>query len=102
MRRIFDEFALQCQSMNSIASGLNRDGIRAPRGGKWHVATVKELLRQRAYRGDFTYNRRKSGQFYICDEKGAVVEANQSTRAKAWQTTDLWRNHQGWGLQGIN
>lgn len=31
-------------SMNAIAARLNADGIRTPRGGRWHCQTVKRIL----------------------------------------------------------
>ncbi len=88
VRRIFDEFVKQLSSMNAIASRLNADKIPAPRGGVWHVATVRDLLMQPAYAGEFTYNRKQSGQFHILNESGEVVEATPETRKNHWKLND--------------
>ncbi|MCE9608497.1 MAG: recombinase family protein [Planctomycetia bacterium] len=89
VRRIFDEFGNRFRSMNAIASDLNREKTPGRRGGKWHVASIKELLSRRAYVGDFQYNRRKSGQFFILDSKGDIVDAsNRPSDSPPWKETD--------------
>jgi site-specific DNA recombinase len=86
--RIFREFVTELRSLNSITARLNAEGIPASRGGKWYVSTVKEVLTQRAYCGDFTYNRKKSGRFYIVDAAGEVVEADNRP-SPVWKPTDV-------------
>jgi DNA invertase Pin-like site-specific DNA recombinase len=63
IRRIFDEFAAG-RSARSIAAGLNRDGIRSPRGGAWGTNTINGsrsrssgILYNEAYIGRVVYNR---------------------------------------------
>lgn len=85
--RVFNEF-VEGRSLNGICSRLNMENIPAPLGGKWHVASLKRLLQQRAYRGDFVYNQRKSGQFSICDANFKVVEATAEHRRRAWKATE--------------
>jgi len=69
--------------MNWIAGQLNKQGTPGPRGGKWYRATVKEMLTRRAYRGDFSFNEQRSGQFYQIDDNREVVESNGTTQRKA-------------------
>jgi DNA invertase Pin-like site-specific DNA recombinase len=85
VKRIFEEY-LTGHSMNGVAERLNRDGLKAPRGGLWHNASIREILTQPAYKGAFAYNRQQSGQFHILDAAGEVVDADQRT-TPAWQRT---------------
>lgn len=52
------------RSTLQIAEGLNRDGIRAPRGGQWNRSTISGnagrgngILNNRLYRGEIVYGR---------------------------------------------
>jgi len=83
VRWIFDQFVNHKRAMNWIAGELNRKGVPGPRGGKWYRATIKEMLDRRAYRGDFSFNEQRSGQFYQIDDNREVVEANGTTQRKA-------------------
>ena len=89
VRWVFDQFANCCTSMNHIAGELNRKKVPARKGGKWYVATVKNLLRERAYRGDFVYNEKKSGQFHIINGKHEVEKVSRyaDRQRKAWKAT---------------
>ncbi|MCF0113832.1 MAG: recombinase family protein, partial [Erysipelotrichaceae bacterium] len=52
VRRIYREF-LEGASLNDIAKGLERDGIKT--GGKkdkWHLSTIQGILRNEKYMGD--------------------------------------------------
>lgn len=77
VRRIFNRFVERKQSMNSIAAELNEEKIPAPRGGKWFVGGIKELLQRPAYRGDFTYGRRQQGRFFTTAKDKEVVEVTE-------------------------
>jgi DNA invertase Pin-like site-specific DNA recombinase len=74
VQRLFDDFGSRRASLNGLASELNRKNLPGPTGGRWRVRTIKLLLRQRAYRGDFTYNQNPQGRFYRLDEKGEVQD----------------------------
>ncbi len=68
VRHIFRWFVKEKRSLNEIASMLNKAKIatRSQReNGKWSPATIKEILTNRAYVGDFIYNQRKSGEFNV-------------------------------------
>lgn len=93
VRQIFDWFVRQLKSMNWIAGELNRQRIPASFGGKWFTASVRELLRHREYRGDFTYNSRKSGRFHIVNGNQEVVAVSQYDDAdrQPWKVTDEGR-----------
>jgi len=95
VRWIFDQFVNRLKSMNWIAADLNKRGIPASHGGKWYVAAIKELLQRREYRGDFSYNAKKSGEFHIINGERKVVPVNrydeQEQERKRWKPTDEGR-----------
>lgn len=85
VRRIFELFVDRKWSLNAIASELNAKSIPTPRGGaKWYVQTVKDILRQPAYKGTFEYGRRQQGQFHTTSTDGQVVKAEERSRP-TWQ-----------------
>ncbi len=47
-----------------IADRLNRQGIMSPRGRLWQHTTIRELVKNPAYYGALTWNRRTMGKFY--------------------------------------
>lgn len=52
IRRIFDMCA-SGSTTGEIASALNADGVKAPRGGRWSRSTIGNYLRHRAFLGTF-------------------------------------------------
>ncbi len=56
VRRIFDDF-LATHSVNGVSTRLNRDGVMAFKGGRWHPRTVSNVLRNVAYTGVTYYGR---------------------------------------------
>jgi DNA invertase Pin-like site-specific DNA recombinase len=81
IRRIFTSCVDLGRGCKSIAAELNRDGIPSPRNGnwsanakaKWSLSTIREILRNPAYRGDTAWNRRTFAKFHRL-QGGAVVE----------------------------
>lgn len=63
IRRIFEEFVRDGESnhlvlrQQLIAERLNRDGIRAARGGLWNAAIVRRILTNPMYAGTLIYNK---------------------------------------------
>lgn len=63
LRRIFQEFVREGQSnhlaarQQSIADGLNRDGIRSPGGSTWDASKVHRILTNPMYAGTLIYNK---------------------------------------------
>lgn len=75
VQKMFETYLSGARSLLSIADDLNKQGVPGPRGGEWTRETVKCLLTNRAYRGDFVYNRKQSGQFYFIDKAQEVRPA---------------------------
>jgi hypothetical protein len=71
---IFKQFVTELNSMNAIADELNQKTTPSPRGGMWSSASVKHILKQRAYVGDFAFGAEQgAGRFHIMDDNGEVV-----------------------------
>jgi site-specific DNA recombinase len=74
IRWIFEQFAVELQSLRWIAGDLNtRQKVPSPTGGEWYAPTVGYLLRQPAYRGDFQYGRARAGEFFSHNAEGDVL-----------------------------
>ena len=71
-------------------------------GGKWYVNTVREILKRPEYRGDFSYNAKKSGQFHVVNGKYEVVAVSQyqddEEKSHPWAVTTKG-DRQGWCVQ---
>jgi DNA invertase Pin-like site-specific DNA recombinase len=75
VRWLFDQFVNHLRSLSWLAGDLNLRKVPPPRGKAWYPKTVGVLLRQRAYRGDFEFNRDHRGQFFGIDAGGNVADA---------------------------
>ena len=81
IQRIFTSCVELGRGCKSIAADLNRDGIPSPRDGnwsananaKWSLGTIREIIRNPAYRGDTAWNRRTFAKFHRL-QGGSVVE----------------------------
>jgi DNA invertase Pin-like site-specific DNA recombinase len=78
VQRVFAEF-ISGRSTWDIAEGLNRDGIPAPRGGKWNRSTISGnagrgngILNNRLYLGEIIYGR---ATFRKDPETGGYLES---------------------------
>jgi site-specific DNA recombinase len=83
VRRIFDEYARQGRSTNAIAARLNADGIPSPRAkvGGWHPDTVKGILANPAYAGDFAAGRHTYGKYHVIED-GKVTRTKKLSRGR--------------------
>ena len=84
VRRIYNLLVERKRSMNSIAAELNKQGIPAPRGGKWYVASIKELVQRPVYKGEFAFGRRQQGRFFTTAKNGDVVEVKDAIKRWAY------------------
>ena len=67
VQRIFREFVEDGRSMSNIADRLNGDGIPSPgeRGKPWRFDTVKTILENPAYVGDYAGGRFSYGKYLV-------------------------------------
>lgn len=54
VRRIFAEYA-EGRSLDAIAQRLNESGVKAPRLGFWRKTTLREMLRNESYIGQWSF-----------------------------------------------
>ena len=79
VRRIFEMFVLQDAGYVRIASELNAEGTPAPLGGKWNDSTIKSILSQEKYVGDYRWGKMPRGK-YNQIRGGKVIEVPRSDR----------------------
>jgi site-specific DNA recombinase len=77
VRWLYDHFVNQLRSLHWLANMLNARKVPGPGGSRWFQRSVRIILRQPAYRGDFHFNRSHRGQFHGIDAQGEVVEAGR-------------------------
>jgi hypothetical protein len=73
----YEQFAVKKKSINWITGELNRQKIPSRRGGKWWVAAVSDLLRNRVCCGHHYSNKKKSGQFFVIDDVGEPLSTRE-------------------------
>ena len=64
VRFIFDRYVNFGDGFFVIAEKLNLDGVEAPKGGTWNKGTVRDILKNEIYCGDFIWNQRREGKFH--------------------------------------
>lgn len=75
VRRIFKEYVTGGKNLSQIADGLNADGFATPSGGdKWRYDSVKTILSNPAYTGDFVGGKYAYGKYHT--SKGGKVVKN--------------------------
>ncbi len=81
VQRIFREFVEEGRSMSNIASRLNGEGFVSPSGKMkgWRFDTVKVILENPAYTGDFAGGRWSYGKYHTISQ-GSIAKANGRCR----------------------
>ncbi len=72
IRRIFEEYVTVGASLRSVADLLNRGGFRTPRGKLWRQTTVRLVLTNAKYAGDFVRFRYHVGKYHAVQD-GEIV-----------------------------
>ena len=80
IRSIFSWYVTQGLGFKGIADRLNREGVSSPRGGKWSqkhrdkwaMTTIRDMLMNPAYVGDFVWNRHSFAKFHRIEQGRAV------------------------------
>jgi site-specific DNA recombinase len=87
-----DIFGKVCdRSARSICADLNRDGVPAPRGGRWNASTITTMVRSRAALGYVEH-----------DGKLVIGEDGQPVRRPALVTQEAWdRANDAIGRPGV-
>ncbi len=90
VRRIFREFVKDGRSQNNIATRLNADGIPSPKGleNGWMFDTVKGILQNPAYTGDYVGCRSYYGKYHRIDNREVRKRAGEKVRGR--NPSDKW------------
>ena len=64
LRWLFSRYADSDIGLRSLADDLNTRGVLGPAGGLWHLGTIREILRNAAYAGDFIWAKRRIGKYH--------------------------------------
>jgi len=84
IRRIFEEYNKPEASLRSVVDLLNREEIPTVTGKNWGRTTVRTILRNRKYVGDFVRFRYRCGKYHAVDA-GEIVPR---TRADKWSEAE--------------
>lgn len=82
--------AIAGDSTHAIADLLNRSGHPSPRGGRWSVGTVKQLLRNPVYAGHFHWGR---------DPQGKHWRLHNSEQVETGKLPDQSQEHDTWEVR---
>jgi site-specific DNA recombinase len=94
VRRIFSDYLYPGSSLRSVASGLNRDGLRSPKGNLWTTTTVRYVLRNRKYAGDYVRFRFRAGKYHGVKE-GEIVTRRKTDSFEEVEPMIVENHHKG-------
>jgi hypothetical protein len=98
IRSIFSWYVNQGSGFKGVADRLNQQGLPSPRGGRWSnkhrdgwaMTTIREMLMNPAYTGDFVWNRRSSAKFHRIENGRAVPRKAVATGTLAPNRPGDW------------
>jgi Recombinase len=85
VKKIFRLFVERKMTMQSIAELLTRSRVRAPRGGRWYVPTIRQILQNAAYTGDAVHHpwSGEAREIRVESAYQAVIERSEFEQAQA-------------------
>jgi site-specific DNA recombinase len=90
VRLIFRLYGLEGYSLDAVSAELFRRGIANPRGGPaWDKTTLAQLLKNRKYVGDWTWNTGHDGK-YSEFVNGTVQSHDMKTPKRAYNDREDW------------
>ena len=81
VRRIFEEY-LSGGAIRGVAASLNADGIPSPRGKQWRSSTIRSLLVNRKYTGDFIWGKYAAGYYYGTND-GEIIPRQKTDKRQS-------------------
>jgi len=78
VRRIFAEY-LRGGTIRGVAASLNAEGLRSPRGKQWRASTIRSMLVNKKYTGDYVWGKYAAG-YYHGTEKGEIVPRQKTDK----------------------
>jgi len=81
VRRIFEEY-LSGGAIRGVATSLNADGIPSPRGKQWRSSTIRSLLVNRKYTGDFIWGKYAAGYYHGMND-GEIIPRQKTDKRQS-------------------
>ena len=81
VRRIFEKY-LSGGTIRGVAVSLNADGIPSPRGKQWRSSTIRSLLVNKKYTGDFVWGKYAAGYYYGTQD-GEIVPRQKTDKRQS-------------------
>jgi site-specific DNA recombinase len=78
---LFETYANEDVGLRELVNRLNGQQIPGPRGKPWSLGTVREILKNETYAGDFIWPKRNLGKYHRISA-GEIKARNGSTAAK--------------------
>jgi len=91
--RMFEEYDKPDGSLRAVADLLNRKGILSPKGKKWCSTTVRQVLRNRKYCGDYVRFRFRAGK-YSAVEDGEIVARRKGAKFEEVEPMVVENHHE--------
>ena len=84
VRWMFETYLSGEHGCRGIADSLNAQGIPAAKGGQWSQGTIRAMLRNQIYTGDYVWNRRRYGKYSrLADGNAVKRDASELKNDKA-------------------
>ena len=90
VKKMFAWYVREGLGYKGVAARLNEQGVPSPRGGKWSMTTVRDLLSNPNYVGDLVWNRRTMAKFNRVASGRAVPRGRIVQRAVDENDQDDW------------
>jgi hypothetical protein len=90
LKWLFDQYANTDIGLRSLAESLNQRGIPSPGGGAWWIGTIREILKNEVYTGDFIWAKRQMGKYRRVS--GLNVKKRESVELTAMGNPTVRRN----------
>ena len=90
VQRMFRMYRTGEAGIAAIASRLNADGIPSVRGGRWSAGSIREILRNPAFRGAAVWNRVTYGKFHRVSDKQATERPDTRYEKVERNPEDQW------------
>jgi len=92
VQRMFERFGSEKASFVGLAGELNADSIPSPRGKLWVGSTIRGMLLNPTYAGEFVWNRQTAGRFCrLIDGKATRRTKGEGPRCRKTEVEDQVR-----------
>lgn len=91
---LFTTYAQEDVGLRELVNRLNGQGIPGPRGGYWNLGTIRDILKNETYAGDFIWPKRNLGKYHRVS--GTEIKPRNGSGSSVKFTDEAERiNHKG-------